>query len=188
MLEEGGFAMRYVVLLCLLLVFGFPCQAEAEEAWRPRRASFSKGASSTLDNWINQHVPLESSPYSVTNCNIRLIKRLVRGTLIWAYSHGNNFNADMFLESFTNKDDSLTVAPMANGGLIFWLNNACLKISIHEIPTTARSDSTEAITPSGKWYAALFANGQDTMFYFSGVSPFHPPEARFELADRTIAP
>lgn len=170
---------RIVCLWFLLgqLIFA-SCSVAGTGSWEPVDGPYDREAARSLYEWIDNNIQHSQtlSP-SDNNRDVSLLKKLVKGTLIWAYSYGSIFDGHDFLLHFSAKDESVEMLPLHDGGLLFMLENGCLKIS------RDRSSPEDRIFPEenkplhlrSRWYATVFNNLSEVTFYFSAVGPF-PPE------------
>lgn len=145
----------------------------ATAPWEPVAEPYSVDAATTINRWIDTHLYAKTqSPSANARDNI-LMKRLVKGTLIWAYCYGNSFDANNFLLLFSGKDESFQLLPLHNGGLLFMLNSGCLKISRDRSSPEDRifPEDDKPLYPRNRWYATIFNTSTEITFYFSAVGP-----------------
>lgn len=170
--------MRRVFCLCLVLgVFLLgTCSVVSAESWEPVDGPFNSEAARSLSEWINSNLHSTGNDRSVNAHDIRIIKNLVKGTLIWAYSYGSTFNQHDFLLHFSQKDESVQLMSLHNGGMLFVLNTVCFKISRDNSSPEGRVYPQDQTDPHSRdrWFASIFNGSSEISFYFSAVGPFLP--------------
>lgn len=166
--------LQRLLLFFLMLSLHISCAAAGTEPWTPAEGPYSDEAASCIYGWIYHNVPSDELPDSTNYRNIRLVKKLVNGTLIWAYSNGNSFDAEAFLQHFSNRNDSVKLLRLQDGGLLFVLDPCCLKISRDTSSPQGRitPGCQSPPYPPHQWYATLFNETSEVTFYFSAVGPF----------------
>lgn len=93
---------------------------------------------------------------------------IVRGALNWAYSYGNWFDADEFLDTFADRDDSVYVIRYPDGGLGFVIRGAYLRIQPDRSKSSFFSDTHWP--DEGRWFAEIGCGSHSEIFYFDAVT------------------
>lgn len=167
--------LRHLLCLCLLLLqfLAVPCAMAAPERWKVVDGPYSTAAARSIYDWIDtQSTEDPTSP--ISNLDRNLLRNLVKGSLIWAYSYGNSFNPHDFLLHFSNRDETIEISYLDTGGLLFSLNSAFFKIStdLKSAKTNVFPENNKAIYPRKRWFASICTSSSEIMFYFSVVGPF----------------
>lgn len=166
---------RSICLSSLLLLFlsGF-CSAAFAGSWEPVDGPYSHEAGRTISRWIENQVPYEAIAPSTEWPESGLYKNLFQGTLIWAFAYGSSFDAGDFLKHFSNRDNSVTIMHLTNGGLILATHSGFFMISKDgRRPENSISSKKSPFTgPRERWFASAFNDRSEISFYFSEVGPF----------------
>lgn len=170
--------MRRVICLCLvigLFLFG-TCPVAQAGSWEPVDGPYNTEAARSLYEWIESNIHATTNDPSQNARDIHVLKNLVRGTLIWAYSYGSTFNKEDFLLHFSKKDEAIQLVPLQNGGVLFVLEDACFKISRDKSSPEGRVYPHDPTDPQSRdrWFASIFNGQAEISFYFSAVGPFLP--------------
>lgn len=92
---------------------------------------------------------------------------LVRGILNWAYTRGNTFSRDDFLNCFNGKDESVLVIPYPNGGVGLVVRGAYIRVELDTSrPELAEMESSGLWPDEGRWYAEIGCSTHSQIFYF----------------------
>ncbi len=173
--------MRHFRYLCLLLWFLLSgcCAVGFAEPWQPVDGPYSREAARAIYHWIESRVPLDAKVPSPDFQEYLLYRNLFKGALIWAYSYGSSFDADDFLRHFSNRDDSLKVHRLQNGGLLLISQQGCFKISkdCRRPENTIDSKAGPSSGPRERWFVSAYNNRSEISFYFSQVGPVFPQAA-----------
>lgn len=158
-------------ILILLMTAALPACAAS---WVPVDGPYSAEAEQALFRWVQQQVAQGTIVPPPGSRDVKLLRNLIRGTLVWAYSYGSSFNTDAFLHHFTNRDDVLGVLKLQNGGLLFVLDSCNFKISRDKsCPENRITQNGEGPDhPRERWYASAFNSEVEISFYFSAVGPY----------------
>ena len=164
-------------LLTILILLITSAPSAGATSWAPVDGPYSAEAELALYRWIQQQVALGTIEPSPGSRDIKLLRNLIRGTLVWAYSYGSSFNTEAFLHHFANRDNAVRYLKLQNGGLIFVLDSCNFKISWDDAgPESHIAENGET---SGhlreRWYASAFNNNTEISFYFSAVGPYSKP-------------
>lgn len=167
--------MYRLLYLCLLLIqlCLAPCAVAAPKSWEVVDGPYSLAAASSLYDWIDsQSWGNPSAPISHRDRD--LLYNLVKGSLIWAFSYGNSFDSHDFLLHFANKDATIKLSPLENGGLLFTLETAFFKISQdrRSAESIVFPENDKSLYPRERWFASICNSSSEIMFYFSAVGPF----------------
>ncbi len=160
-------------LLSILILFITITAPACAGSWVPVDGPCSAEAEQTLFHWVQQQIATGNITPSSKCHDARILRNLIRGTLVWAYTYGCSFDAETFLHHFANRDDSVKYLQLQNGGLIFILESCNLKISRDNCgPENRISDGKGSETLRERWYASAFNNEVEISFYFSAVGPY----------------
>ena len=97
---------------------------------------------------------------------------LVRGILNWAYTKGNAFNRDDFLNFFSGRDDSVLIIPYPNGGVGLVVRGAYIRVELDTTrPELSGLGSPGLYPDEGRWYAEIGCSTHSQIFYFLAATP-----------------
>lgn len=165
---------RFALLSILLLgLLAGSCSISFAGSWEPVDGPYSREAALAITHWIEKQVPFEAKAPSPGCQEYLLYRNLFKGALIWAYTYGSSFSADDFLRHFSNRDDSLAILRLDNGGLLLSSQHGCFKISRDRRRPEASIDSEvqPSSGPRDRWFVSAFNDRSEISFYFSEVGP-----------------
>lgn len=162
-------------LILLPLVMSSPAQGTP---WNIKGATYSENTARRLDHWIDTHQDALYREFDPEEC--QLLKRLVKGILIWIHQNGNSFEPDRFLDLFSNRDKSIMHYALHREGMLLLLKNTFIKIGLdHSVPLDLPPHIQAHFPPEGRWYASLGSGNETILFYFNTVDL--SPEAIWHL-------
>lgn len=155
---------RIVIAICLVFALSLPAFAlpwtliEQSVPYDPLLAE-------SIQRWHDNH--LWEIDTLLTTEQQQIFKELVLGTLTWAYTRGNSFNADEFLDSFKDRDDSVYVIRYADGGIGLVLRGVYLRIVLDRTKPDFLSNKEDNEWPqAGRWFAEIGCGSNSQTFYF----------------------
>ncbi len=101
-----------------------------------------------------------------------IFDRLVTGILAWAYTEGNRFDPEEFLQGFRERDDSVYVLRYPNDGLGLVIRGAFIRVELDTARPEFLRDEDRPLWPrEGRWFAEIGCGSHSQIFYFVAATP-----------------
>lgn len=160
--------LKLIALLALLILLSAP--PLLAQSWNLEKIPHSEDVERLLHRWIELNRHEFCGEFKVEEED--LLKRLLTGTLGWAHANGNHFDAQAFLDLFSNRNDRIGWCHLPQGGLLFVLESTYLRIALDPTISEFLPTRPESEFPlEGRWFAAFGSGNRTSLFYFSNVGP-----------------